>query len=66
MLWPIVRAGMLRRKQLKDGRMVRRMPFRSSLSRDSWEPSPRAEEIGSQWEAIRKGGGSISFGDGDA
>ena len=28
MLWPIVRFGMLRRKQLKDGRMVSRMPFR--------------------------------------
>jgi len=66
MLWPIVKAGMLRRKQLKDGRMVSRMPFRDSLSRDSWEPSPQAEEIAAQWESIRKGGGSVSFGESDA
>ena len=66
MLWPLVRIGMLRRKRLKDGRMVRRMPFRNSLGRDSWEPSQRAEEIASEWESIRKGGGPVSFGEGDA
>ena len=41
-LWPVVKFAMLRRKQLKDGRMVSRMPFRKSLSRDVWEPSARA------------------------
>ena len=66
MLWPLVRFGMLRRKRLKDGRMVRRMPFRKSLARDSWEPSPRAEEIASQWDSIRRGGASVSFGESDA
>ena len=66
MLWPLVRFGMLRRKRLKDGRMVRRMPFRNSFARDSWEPSPRAEEIAAQWESIRKGGGAVSFGESDA
>jgi hypothetical protein len=65
-LWPLVRLGMLRRKQLKDGRTVHRLPFRKSLARDVWEPSARAEEIGAQWDAIRRGGGNISFGESDA
>ena len=65
-LWPLVRLGMLRRKQLKDGRMVHRLPFRKSLARDVWEPSARAEEIGAQWDAIRRGGGKISFRESDA
>ena len=65
-LWPLVRLGMLRRKQLKDGRTVYRLPFRKSLARDVWEPSARAEEIGAQWDAIRRGGGKTSFGESDA
>ena len=65
-LWPLVRLGMLRRKQLKDGRTVYRLPFRKSLARDVWEPSARAEEIGAQWDAIRRGGGKISFRESDA
>lgn len=65
-LWPIVRIGMLRRKQLKDGRMVSRMPFRKALSRDVWEPSQKAEEIGKQWKAIQRGGGGVSFSETDA
>ena len=65
-LWPLVRLGMLRRKQLKDGRTVHRLPFRKSLARDVWEPSARAEEIGAQWDAIRRGGGKISFRESDA
>ena len=65
-LWPLVRLGMLRRKQLKDGRTVHRLPFRKSLARDVWEPSARAEEIGAQWDAIRRGGGKTSFGESDA
>jgi len=65
-LWPLVRLGMLRRKQLKDGRTVHRLPFRKSLARDVWEPSARAEEIGAQWDAIRRGGGKTSFSESDA
>lgn len=61
MLWPVVRIGMLRRKTLKDGRRVSRMPFRAALKRDAWEPSARAEEIGAQWQAHRKSGGQTSF-----
>ncbi len=64
-LWPFVRLGMLRKKQLKDGRTVHRMPFRKSLKRDVWEPSPRAMEIGDEWQNIRKTGGSLSFDSND-
>ena len=66
MLWPVVRLGMLRRKQLKDGRTVHRLPFRKSLGRDVWEPSPRGNEIGAQWDAIRRSGGNTSFSESDA
>ena len=66
LLWPVVRLGMLRRKELADGRMVSRMPFRKSLSRDIWEQSVRAEEIGNEWDQVRKGGGRSSFGESDA
>ena len=60
-LWPVVKFAMLRRKQLKDGRMVSRMPFRKSLPRDVWEPSARAIEIGEEWKSIQRGGGQTSF-----
>ncbi len=60
-LWPFVRFGMLRKKQLKDGRIVHRMPFRKSLKRDVWQPSPRAIEIGEEWKMIHKSGGATSF-----
>ena len=66
MLWPVVRLGMLRRKQLKDGRTVHRLPFRKSLGRDVWEPSVRGNEIGAQWDAIRRSGGNTSFSESDA
>ena len=66
LLWPIVKLGMLRRKRLADGRTVYRMPFRKSLSRDIWEPSVRAVEIGAQWDAIRRSGVKTSFGESDA
>ena len=66
MLWPVVRLGMLRRKQLKDGRTVHRLPFRKSLGRDVWEPSARGNEIGAQWDAIRRSGGNTSFSESDA
>ena len=66
LLWPFVRLGMLRRKQLADGRVVSRMPFRKSLARDVWEPSPRAEEIGDEWDSVRRVGGRTSFGESDA
>ena len=65
-LWPVVKFAMLRRKQLKDGRMVSRMPFRKSLSRDVWEPSARAIEIGEEWKSIQRGGGQTSFAENEA
>lgn len=65
-LWPVVKFAMLRRKQLKDGRMVSRMPFRKSLSRDVWEPSTRAIEIGEEWKSIQRGGGLTSFAENEA
>lgn len=65
-LWPVVKFAMLRRKQLKDGRMVSRMPFRKSLSRDVWEPSARAIEIGEEWKSIQRGGGLTSFAENEA
>ena len=65
-LWPVVKFAMLRRKQLKDGRMVSRMPFRKSLSRDVWEPSARAIEIGEEWKTIQRGGGQTSFAENEA
>ena len=65
-LWPVVKFAMLRRKQLKDGRMVSRMPFRKSLSRDVWEPSARAIEIGEEWKSIQRGGRQTSFAENEA
>ena len=64
-LWPFVRIGMLRRKQMDDGRTVSRMPFRKPLARDVWEPTKQAEEIGQQWKQIQRGGGAISFSESD-
>ncbi|MDG1533812.1 MAG: NAD(P)-binding protein [Candidatus Thalassarchaeaceae archaeon] len=64
-LWPIVKLGMLRRKRLPDGRMVSRMPFRKSLSRDNWEPSSRAQEIGQEWRLMQRRGGAVSFTESD-
>jgi flavin-dependent dehydrogenase len=64
-LWPFVRLGMLRRKKLKDGRKVLRMPFRPALKRDTWSPSRRAIEIGEQWNRHRKTGGATSFTESD-
>ena len=66
LLWPVVKLTMLRRKKLNDGRTVHRLPFRKSLARDVWEPSARAEEIGIEWDLVRKGGGNTSFGESDA
>ena len=60
-LWPFVRIGMLRKKKLKDGRDIRRMPFRTSLSRDRWEPSDRALEIAEEWKSVQRTGGNLSF-----
>ncbi len=62
-LWPIVKIGMLRKKELQDGRIVHRMPFRRALKRDVWKRSERAEEIRDQWKSTRIGGGNISFRD---
>jgi len=55
--------GMLRKTTTKDGRTMRRMPFRKALKRDVWDPSERATEIGNEWKEIRRGGGKISFSD---
>ncbi|MBI88381.1 MAG: hypothetical protein CMB67_05090, partial [Euryarchaeota archaeon] len=65
-LWPLVRIGMLRKKELTDGRIVHRMPFRRSLKRDVWEQSQRAYEINEQWKSKQKEGSSLSFGEEDA
>ena len=62
-LWPIVRMSMLRKKELKDGRIVHRMPFRRALKRDVWKRSDRAEEIREQWKSNLRKGGNISFRD---
>ena len=64
-LWPIVKIGMLRKKALSDGRVVHRMPFRSALSRDAWEPSEEARKIREQWKSVKKGGGTLSFQESD-
>ena len=65
-LWPIVKIGMLRRKDLSDGRVVHRMPFRKSLKRDSWDPSIEAERVREQWKSTRSKGGDVSFKESDA
>ncbi|MEE2630379.1 MAG: NAD(P)-binding protein [Candidatus Thermoplasmatota archaeon] len=65
-LWPFVRIGMLRKKKLKDGRDIRRMPFRTSLSRDRWEPSDRALEIAEEWKSVQRTGGNLSFSESEA
>lgn len=65
-IWPIVRLGMLRRKQLSDGRTVYRMPFRKALNRDAWEPSARAVEIGNQWKSIQRREVKQTFGEVEA
>jgi hypothetical protein len=55
---------MLVKDQKAMGRGVRRMPFRNALKRDAWEPSDRANEIKAQWNEIRRGGGEVSFTEG--
>ena len=65
-LWPIVKKGMLRKKNLDDGRVVHRMPFRKPLKRDLWEPSQKAEQVGLQWKKVRKDGANLSFTESDA
>ena len=65
-LWPVVRQGMLRKKKLKDGRDVRRMPFRPSKARDNWEPSERASEIAEEWKNTQRSGGKTSFSESEA
>ena len=65
-LWPLVKFGMLRRKDLPDGRVVYRMPFRKALKRDKWEQGMEAKEIGEQWKSVQRSGGNLSFKDSDA
>ncbi len=52
---------MLKRETSKDGRKIRRMPFRKDLKRDRWDPSPDAIAIGKRWERVRRSGGGTSF-----
>ncbi len=52
---------MLKRETTKDGRKIRRMPFRKDLKRDRWEQSPEAIAIGKRWEQVRRSGGGTSF-----
>jgi len=42
------------------------MPFRGPLKRDIWEPSVKANEIGEQWNIVRKSGAKLSFSDSDS
>ena len=65
-IWPMVRLGMLRRKQLTDGRTVHRMPFRKALKRDIWEPGARAMEIGEEWKSVQRGERMKPRGESDA
>jgi len=64
LLYRIVNPFMLVKDQKAMGRGVRRMPFRNALKRDVWEPSDRANEIKAQWNEIRRGGGEVSFTEG--
>lgn len=52
---------MLKKHISKDGRKMRRMPFRKRLKRDTWEPSERAVEIAEEWDKIKRKGGKVSF-----
>jgi flavin-dependent dehydrogenase len=61
LLYRLVSPFMLKNDPKAMGRGVRRMPFRPALKRDHWEPSPAAVKIGEQWDAIRRGGGHVSF-----
>lgn len=61
MLYRVVSPFMLRNEPKAMGRGVRRMPFRPALKRDVWEPSPAAKAVGEQWDAVRRGGGHVSF-----
>ena len=63
MLYRIVSPFMLEKDSKAMGRGVRRMPFRKAKKRDVWQQSKQAEEIGKQWDLIRRGGGKTSFQD---
>ena len=52
---------MLKKETTKDGRKVRRLPFRKDLKRDRWTMSSEAEDVGRLWEEKRRSGGSTSF-----
>ena len=38
-----------------------RLPFRKAKPRDNWEQSEAALEVKARWEAVRRGGGHVSF-----
>jgi len=61
LLYRFVSPFMLENDPKALGRGVRRMPFRPALPRDAWEPSEEAKAIGQQWDAVRRGGGNVSF-----
>ena len=53
---------MLKKTITKDGRKVYQMPFRKALKRDVWEQSSTAENIGKQWNEVRRSKkGKVSF-----
>jgi len=60
-LYRIVNPFMLEKDSKAMGRGVRRMPFRKAKKRDVWQQSKQAEEIGKQWDSIRRSGGKTSF-----
>tara|TARA_X000001036_G_scaffold308156_2_gene286837 strand:+ start:11016 stop:12317 length:1302 start_codon:yes stop_codon:yes gene_type:complete len=62
-LYKMVSPFMLEKDSKAMGRGVRRMPFRKAKKRDVWQQSKQAEEIGKQWDIIRRGGGKTSFQD---
>ena len=38
-----------------------RLPFRPAKGRDTWEQSEAALEVKARWDAVRRGGGHVSF-----
>ena len=52
---------MLKKETTKDGRKVRRLPFRKDLKRDRWTMSSEAEDVARFWGEKRRSGGSTSF-----
>lgn len=52
---------MLKKDTNNSSRNVRRLPFRKAKSRDNWDPSKDAIDVGKRWEEIRRKGAAASF-----